>query len=123
MASKYLDSANQAADPSAYVESIFDLIKEVPKKARLIVNTNGWVEGLGAEQIQAIIQKFDRATTQIVHLSSNKSSELDISGRWVTAIKGELSSCSAFQKGATSRNRRIWDYLCAKPEWLCLKPG
>ena len=45
----YFDSADPASDPDFYLRSITSLVAQVPKKsAKLVVNTCGWVEGLGA---------------------------------------------------------------------------
>jgi polynucleotide 5'-kinase involved in rRNA processing len=87
----------------------------------VIVNTCGWVEGLGAHLLHEILDLFETKSTQIVQLSSSKDHDVQLANRWVTQIKGELSTQSTFQKGSTSRNRKLWDYLCAKPDWHCAK--
>jgi len=54
----FLNSPNPATDPEAYLQVISELIDDYhsvtgPKK--LLVNTCGWVEGLGAEILMRLI--------------------------------------------------------------------
>ena len=44
----YIDNANPGSDPELYIQSLIDLVSQVPTGAKLVVNTSGWVEGLGA---------------------------------------------------------------------------
>jgi polynucleotide 5'-kinase involved in rRNA processing len=45
----YFDSADPASDPDLYLRAVTSLVGQIPKKsAKIVVNTCGWVEGLGA---------------------------------------------------------------------------
>lgn len=59
MESLFFNSANPATDPDAYLkcaEKLFRKFKEsyYTGESKLVVNTCGWVEGLGAQLVNQI---------------------------------------------------------------------
>ena len=125
----FLNSPNPAIDPECYLNTIADLVDEFVKvegKKKLIVNTCGWVEGLGAE-IQLGILHHIKAVfgdlLQVVALkSASKTSDLVLSHEDFNniTIKGDLLASSGtsahFSKGSVLRNYRLFDSLAPNAE-------
>ena len=60
----FFNSANPATDPDAYLKCIEKLVMAFKSiydagTTKLVVNTCGWVEGLGAELISEIASMFN----------------------------------------------------------------
>ena len=70
-----------------------DLAKHALDKNKVVVNTCGWVEGLGAEILFKVAKMVDSQSTQFICLESpSKSCEVNLSslGVWKTVIKGDV---------------------------------
>lgn len=66
-----------------------------------MVNTCGWVEGLGAEILMQFAKTIDRPSTQFIFLeSNNKYCEVDLSvlGVWLTKITGDVRAPATAQR-------------------------
>lgn len=86
----YFDSADPASDPDFYLQAITSLVALVPKKSsKLVVNTCGWVEGLGAFLIFQFLRILPKST-QTIELSSSKPCEIDFKDFKHLKIKGDL---------------------------------
>jgi len=62
-------------------------------KGKVVVNTCGWVDGLGGEIIMQFAKIMDKPSTQFILLESpTKPCEVDLSvlGVWLTKIKGDV---------------------------------
>ena len=126
MSQKFLNSANPATDSDVYLEIIRGLLVEfqqVKQPKKLVINTCGWVEGLGAEVQMSIMRAVKAICTncklQVITLSSmSKTSDLTLSHEEFDhiTVKGDLpgqagSSSIHFSKGSVLRNYRIFDSL------------
>lgn len=71
----FFNSSNPASDPDQYIDYLAQLLDTVVKqqqKLKLIINTCGWIEGLGAHILHEFLKHFNKASTNIVRLSSVK---------------------------------------------------
>ena len=92
----YFDSADPASDPDLYLRSITNLAAQVPKKSlKLVVNTCGWVEGLGAFLLGQFLRILP-ANTQVIELTSSKPCEIDFKDFKHLKIKGDLCKSQSF---------------------------
>ena len=93
----FFNSANPATDPDAYLQCIEKLYKAfktiyAPGKTKLVVNTCGWVEGLGAKLISDIASWFNAMpATLFITMSSGKQSEVEIASQNKVVVKGDLA--------------------------------
>ena len=93
----FFNSANHAADPVAYlmcIEKLFMAFKSIYDvgKTKLVVNSCGWVEGLGAQLISEIASWFHVIPpTLFITMSSAKESDVEITSQNKVMIKGDLS--------------------------------
>jgi hypothetical protein len=90
----FFNSVNPASNPELFFQFLTELAAEASAlKGKVVVNTCGWVEGLGAEILLQFAKKMDRPSTQFIYLESpTKICEVDLSvlGVWLTTIKGDV---------------------------------
>lgn len=119
---RWFRSADPASDPDRYFSIVTELIQAGLQIGRkMVINTCGWVEGLGAHLIEGIAARLPD-TAQVVVLEGNKTFDVQLpASRWVTKIKGDLALQTNFQKGSITRNKRLWDHVTGRPAWSPIK--
>lgn len=99
ISSLFFNSSNPSSEPELYLDLLEQLIKlfftiSKERKAKLVVNTCGWVEGLGAYLLVELAKMiFICTASQFIQLESeNKPCEVDLNklGCWQTKIKGDV---------------------------------
>lgn len=92
--SMFFNSVNPGTNPELYLQFIRHLATEAfTLKGKVVINTCGWVEGLGAEILMHFAKAMDRPSSQFILLeSNNKYCEADLAalGLWMTKIAGDV---------------------------------
>ena len=71
----FLNTADPASDPDLYISVLKLLLNSCKgKDSVLLINTCGWVEGLGAGLISQLVEECSRITPnfQVIEMQSNK---------------------------------------------------
>lgn len=104
--SYFFNSVNPASDPDLYLSFLEKLSEDSRNRgSKVVVNTCGWVDGLGAEILLNFSKMLNSASTQFIKLESlSKPCDLDLSTQkyWHTVIKGDLRTHVTPAKPAAS---------------------